>query len=232
MSKPQVIILFGPPGAGKGIQAELLAGYFNFYYLETSKIIEQNVMVAKTGEYVQIGNKKYSLVHERKLWKSGILCTPQVVSYWVKQKIKELFKEWKGIIMAGSPRTMFEAQDQVPFLKKLFGAQSIRAVLIEISPQETIWRNSRRRICELARHPILYSKETSRLKNCPLDGSKLIRRKGLDDPETIKVRLREYQERTFPIIEYMQNQGIKVKIVNGEQSVEKVFRDVLRAVEQ
>jgi len=230
MPKPKVIILFGPPGAGKGTQAELLAEHFNFYYLETSKIIENNVMQARAGDFVKIGGKKYSLVHERKLWKSGILCSPPVVSHWVKEKIKELHREGKGIIMAGSPRTMFEAQDQVPFLKKIFGANNIRAVLIEISPKETIWRNSRRRICKLMRHPILYSKENSRLKNCPLDGSKLVRREGLDDPETIKVRLREYQERTFPIIEYMQKHKIKVKTVNGEQTVEKVFKDILKAI--
>lgn len=232
MTKPRVIILLGAPGAGKGTQAELLAEHFNFYCLETSKIIEQNVMQAKAGEYVTLGGKKYSLIRERKLWKSGILCSPPIVSYWVKEKIKELRRENKGIVITGSPRTLFEAQDQTPLLKKLFGIKNIVAVMVEISPETTIWRNSHRRICELMRHPILYTKETARLKYCPLDGSRLVRRKGLDDPKIIKVRLKEYKERTFPVIEYMQNQGIKTRIVNGEQSVERVFKDILKAIQK
>lgn len=223
-----VIILFGPPGAGKGTQAELLADRFGFYYLETSKIIENNIMKAKPGDFVRVKGKKYSLMKEKKLWASGILCTPAVVSYWVKKKIKQLYKEKRGIVMAGSPRTMFEAKDQLPSLKKWFGVENIKAFLIDISPQETIWRNSHRRICELLRHPILYSKETARLKHCPLDGSKLLRRKGLDDPKTIEVRLKEYKERTLPILEYIQSEGIKVKIINGEQTPEKVYQDILK----
>ena len=158
------------------------------------------------------------------------MCTPEVVSYWVKQKIKELYRQGKSIVMAGSPRTLFEAKDQLPILKRLFGLQNIKAVLIEISPQETIWRNSHRRICELVRHPILYTPETKKLKICPIDGSKLVKREGLDTPQTIKIRIKEYQERTFPVIEYIQQQGVKVNIVNGAQPVKDVFEDILKVL--
>ncbi len=231
MKKSQVVILFGSPGAGKGTQAELLADKFNLYYLETSKIIESNVMNAKKGEYVKVGSKKYYLLDEKKLWQTGILCSPPFVSFLVKQKISELAKEGRGILMAGSPRTLPEGKDQVPFLKKLFGVKNIRVVLIEIPPQQTIWRNSNRRICELMRHPILSTeKEFLKLKYCPLDGSALLRRKGLDDPETIKVRLKEYRERTYPLIGYFKTQKLTVRKVNGEQSVEGVFQDILRAI--
>lgn len=228
--KPQVIILLGPPGAGKGVQAELLAERFDFYYFETSKIIEQNVMSSSPGQYVSIGGKKYSLFHEKKLWRSGILCSPPLVSYWVKQRIRELYRGGNGIIMAGSPRTIHEGKDQVPLLKKLYGAKNIKIVLIELKPRDTIWRNSRRRICKLMRHPILYTKETAALKRCPLDGSRLMRRKGLDDPATIKIRLEEYKNRTFPLVAYFKKEGFQVKKVNGAPSVEKVFHSILKAL--
>ena len=58
--KSRVIILFGSPGAGKGTQAELVSERFNFYYLETSKIIESNVMRAGPGENITIGGKNNS----------------------------------------------------------------------------------------------------------------------------------------------------------------------------
>lgn len=231
MKKPSVIILLGAPGAGKGTQAELLDEKLSSYYLETSKLIEASVMQAKKGEHVNVGGKKYDLLNEKKLWETGILCSPPFVSYLVKQKINELAKEGRDILMAGSPRTLVEGKDQIPFLKKLFGEKNIKIVVIEISPEETMRRNSRRRICELMRHPILSTEKAFLgLKHCPLDGSRLVRRKGLDDPETIKVRLREYKERTYPLIQYFKGEGLKVRRVNGEQSVGKVQEDILKAI--
>ena len=81
------------------------------------------------------------------------------------------------------------------------------------------------------RHPILYIEDTKDLKICPLDGSKLVERKGLDDPETIKVRLKEYKDRTFPVIELFEKEGIEVKKIKGEQSVADVFSDILKSLE-
>lgn len=227
----KVIILFGPPGAGKGTQAELLSDKLRLYYLETSKLIEASVMNAKEGEYAEVGGKKYYFLDEKKLWERGILCSPPFVSFLVRQKIEELAELKKGVIMAGSPRTLPEGKDQIPLLKKLYGEENIRVVLIELSPEQTIWRNSHRRICALMRHPMLFNEETRNLTFCPLDGSKLVRREGLDDPETIKVRLKEYKERTLPLINYFESEGITVKKVKGEQSVEEVHKDILQAIE-
>ena len=229
--KRLAIILIGPPGCGKGTQAQLLAEKFNLYYFETSKIIEQNVMSAGKNEFVAIDKKRYSLAHERELWKSGILCTPVVVSYWVKNKFQELAKEGKNLVIAGSPRTLHEGKEVMPLLKRLYGKGDIKIIEITLSPEQTIWRNQRRRICKLMRHPVLSTgPEFLKLSHCPLDGSALIKRKGLDDPRTIITRLKEYKERTFPLMEYFKKEGFKVKKVNGEQSVEKVFKNILRSI--
>lgn len=223
-------MLFGPPGAGKGTQAELLSEKLNLYYLETSKIIEANINTAKEGDFVEVDGQKFFLSNEKNLWLSGKLNSPPVVTFWVIQKIKELSKEGKGIVMAGSPRTVYEAEREIPILIDNYGRDAIAAVLIEISPEETLFRNSNRRICELMRHPIIFTEETKKLTICPLDGSKLIRREGLDDPETIKVRLKEYKERTFPLIEVLERHGVEIKNINGEQTVEAVFNDILKAL--
>jgi len=81
------------------------------------------------------------------------------------------------------------------------------------------------------RHPILYCNETKNLEHCPLDGSRLIRREGLDDPDIIKKRIKEYNERTYPLIEYFGKQGLKVLKINGEQTVANVYGDILKALE-
>jgi len=80
------------------------------------------------------------------------------------------------------------------------------------------------------RHPILFNAETKLLTMCPLDGSALLRRKGLDDPETIKVRLREYKERTFPLVACMEKYGLEVRKINGDQTVAEVFNDILEVL--
>jgi len=224
------VIIFGPPGSGKGTQADLLSDKLSLYYLETSKLIEAEVMRAKPGNYIETAGKKYFLTEERKLWETGILCSPPFVSFLVKKKIRELAKWRMGILMAGSPRTIPEGKDQIPLLKKLYGEKNIKVILIEISPEQTIWRNSHRRICSLMRHPIIYSKETIGLTSCPLDGSPLVRREGLDDVDTIKTRLVEYKERTVPLVKYFAQQNLRLKKINGEQPVGDVFKDILKAL--
>ena len=229
MSK-QVIITFGPPGAGKGTQAELLADKFSFYYFETSKILEETFKKAGDKDSIEADGKKYLISKEKELWEKGFICSPPFVVFLVKEKMKELSDEGKSLIIAGSPRTLYEAENIMPFIKELYGENNIKSILIEISPEQTIFRNSHRRICELMRHPILYNKETEKIDFCPLDGSKLIKRKGLDDPETIKVRLKEYKERTFPIFDYFGKEGLKIKKIKGDQPVADVFKDVLGAI--
>jgi adenylate kinase len=150
----------------------------------------------------------------------------------MNEKFKELYKEGKSLLLAGSPRTVYEAENELPVLQELYGKENIHIVLLELSEEQTLYRNSHRRICELMRHPVLYTKETEHLTICPLDGSKLLRREGLDDPETIKVRIKEYQERTFPVIAYFEQSGIEAQRVNADQSVAEVFKDILSALGQ
>ena len=225
----KVIILFGPPGAGKGTQAGLLADRLGLYYFETSKILEQEFL-AGAEKAIEIDGKKYETSKEKKLWEDGFLCNPPFVVYLVEREIKKLSEKGESLVLAGSPRTLYEGQKVVPLLKELYGKENIKVFLIDISPEETIFRNSNRRICELMRHPILYNKETEKLTICPLDGSKLIKRKGLDDPETIKVRLEEYKNRTLPIAEIFRKEEIKVNRIKGEKTVAAVFKDIVKII--
>lgn len=231
MKKPFVIIILGPPGSGKGTQAGLLAEKFNLYHWETSKIINRIIDRAEKGEFVTIEGKKYYFEEERKLSERGLLWDPPFLVYFVKEKIKSLAKEGRGIALVGSPRTLYEGKRIIPLLKKIYGSENIKVISIKLSTKESIWRNSHRRECELMRHSILYNKETIPLTRCPLDGSKLLHRKD-DNPEIIKTRLKEYRERTLPLVQYFREQGLTIIEVEGEQSVVDLFNDILKKLKQ
>jgi adenylate kinase len=234
MSK-QIIILFGPPGAGKGTQAELLSDKLNLYHFETSKILEEKFEEAKDlkenspERFIEVDGKKYDVLEEKKIWLSGVLCSPPFVTHLIKEKVKWLAENNESIIFSGSPRTVYEAEKEIPLFQELYG-QNIKAIYIVIKPEETIFRNSHRRICETIRHSILFNKETENLTTCPLDGSKLVKRVGLDDPETIKTRLKEFKERTYPIKDILEKFGIKVVEIDGEQTVSQVFVDICKKI--
>jgi adenylate kinase len=228
-NKQKVIIILGPPGSGKGTQAELLAEKFGLFQWETSSIIGRILEQGKKDEFVMIGGKKYYFEDQREIRRKGLLWDGNFIFYYTKKKIEELQKEGKGIIMSGSPRVVSEGEKLTPLLKKLYGAKNIVAIVLQLTAKETIWRNTHRKECGLATHSILYTKETTKLTKCPLDGSKLMSRKD-DNPEIIKTRLKEYEEKTLPVIKLFRKQGIKVNEINGEQPVADVFEDILKAI--
>jgi len=229
MKSPSIIVIIGPPSSGKGTQSELLAEKFNFYYFETSRIIVSKLEGVNKNDFVLVNGKKYFLLKEKKMREKGELMSPPLITFWVKEKIRELAKDKKPIVFSGSPRTLYEGKEIIPLLKKLYGKNKILVLILELSEKEIIFRGTKRRTCALMRHPILYSKETLNLKKCPIDGSKLEIRKD-DSSEAIKIRIKEYQERTLPLIDYFEKEGLSIKKINGEQSVENVFNDILKTL--
>jgi len=231
MTSKQVVILFGQPGAGKGTQAEILSGKTGYYHFESSKVIEACFQNESPEKVFEIDGEKFKVSDEKIRWETGLLNSPPFVVNLMVEKIRQLSDEGKSIIFSGSPRTTYEAEKEIPLLKELYGLENIKFVMLEISPEVTIARNSHRRICELIRHSILFTPETESLTKCPLDGSALIKRKGLDDVETIKKRLEVFKEQTLPVVAVIEKQGLKLNKVNGEQDVAGVFNDVFKIVQ-
>ncbi len=226
----KVIFLFGEPGAGKGTQAELLADTMGYYHLESSKVIERSFATEDPKKEFVIDGQTFTVEDEKKRWLSGELTSPPFIVQLMLERIKELAAEDKSIILSGSPRTIYEAEKEMPFFKELFGLENLTFFLLEVSAETTIFRNEHRRICELVRHSILFAPETEVLEICPLDGSKLVRRYGLDDPDTIKKRLQEFRERTYPVLDIIKSQGVEIHKINGERSVSEVHADIAKVI--
>jgi adenylate kinase len=229
MNDKKTVILLGSPGAGKGTQAELLSEKFGLYLWDTSKIVGRMIVKAPQGASVEVEGKKYFFEEQKKLRKEGKLWDPPFLVYLAKGKIEQLAKEERGVVFVGSPRTLYEGEKIIPLLKKLYGAENMKVLLIEISEKEAVWRNTHRRECELMRHPVLYLEENAHLTKCTLDGSNLVRRKD-DTPEIIKTRLDEYKKRTFPLVECFKKEGLEVEKIDGSPPPVDVFQNILKAL--
>jgi len=227
MSSKKVIIIFGAPGAGKGTQSELLSEKLGYYHLESSKVLERCFKNEDPAKTYTVDGKDYNVGDEIENWKTGKLASPPFITSLMMQEVRKLSGQDESFIMSGSPRTIYEVEKEMPILAELYGKENIKIFMLEISAETTIFRNSHRKICDLMRHSIIFSDETKDLMVCPLDGSKLMKRESLDDPETIKVRLVEYKERTLPMLDYFNRNGFAVNKINGEKYVAQVHEEIL-----
>ena len=151
---------------------------------------------------------------------------PELVKQFILEKIEKLYKQELGIVFSGSPRTLEEAEAELPVLEDLFGKENVKIVHIQLTEDESIKRNSHRRICKANRHPIPNFPQFQNITTCPRDGSELVTR-SLDNPDIIKVRYQEYLNRTEPILAFLKERGYNIMEINGEQSIQKVFQDTL-----
>src|SRR5438132_4255939 len=108
-----------------------------------------------SARFVEIEGRKYDILDEKEIWKRGELCSPPWVTYLTIQEFKRLHEDGDNLILSGSPRTVYEAEREMPLLSELYLRENIRINMIEISPEVTIFRNTHRKICELMRHSIL-----------------------------------------------------------------------------
>lgn len=215
----QAVIFTGPPGSGKGTQADILAEEYGFFHLESSKVIENKIASAAADDAV--------LQNEKERWLTGKLNTPALVRDWIIERIEELASQGESIVFSGSFRTLYEAEAEIPLMERLFGHHNVHIFNLDISKEKSIERNSSRRICKAKRHPIPRYLDVT---TCPKDGSELVTRE-LDTPETIAVRYDEYLKETAPVLGYFRGKGYDVIDIDGDTTVEAVHVHVARALD-
>jgi adenylate kinase len=219
--KPQVIIFVGPPGAGKGTQADLLAEDFGFYHFETSKIIEEKFATSDPEDPVIKGVKE--------AFTTGKLADPKVVTEWVLEKMRVLGAQKTNLVFSGSYRTEYEASTEIPVTEELYGKENIHVILINVGEEEAVKRNSTRRICKANRHPIPNFSEFEGITACPKDGSEIIKR-SLDTVDVMRVRYQTYLKETAPVLDIFKQHGYDIIEIKGEQGIREVHNDIVMGV--
>jgi adenylate kinase len=221
MSKqqPQVIILFGRSGCGKGTQAKLLIKEFGFNYLGSGSLLRER---AKKDDFS--GKKLKEIMEE-----GGLVPTPVMFKTWAEEieKMRKKINK-KGIIIDGSPRSLLEAK-LMDSVFEWYDWKNVKVILLDISEQEAFDRLTKRRTCKECGRLIPWIGDFRRMKVCDKCGGELVARVD-DKPEAIKARLEYYKRDVQPAVDYYQEQGRLIK-VDGEKSIEDVYQDVKKAIE-
>jgi len=212
---PQLnLILLGPPGAGKGTQAERLVDDFDLPYYATGDILR-----AAVQEGSELGKKAKEYMDR------GDLVPDEVIIDVVIDRVDSNEAE-DGFLLDGFPRNLEQAHALDRELDRL-GRDLTAVLLVEVSDDEVIRRLSGRRVCTKNGH--LYHVEFDPPKNegvCDQDGSKLIQRDD-DHPDTVKHRLDVYREQTSPLADFYEERGI-LRRFDGARSTSEVH-DHIRA---
>jgi adenylate kinase len=202
------LILIGPPGAGKGTQAERLVDDFDLPYYATGDILR-----AAVSEGTELGREAQGYMDR------GELVPDELVCRVIMEQI-DTDEALDGFVLDGFPRTVPQAQVLDEELDRR--GRSLTAVLLITASDDVIIRRlSGRRICRKAGH--VYHVETDPPKNpgvCDQDGSRLIQRED-DKPETVAKRLAVYRSHTEPVIEWYRDSGL-LRTFDGDRTPEEV----------
>jgi len=200
------IILFGPPGSGKGTQGDLVEQKYGLPKVSTGDLLRQAVR-----DGTPLGRRADALMRQ------GRLVNDEIVEELVRERLEKPDCR-TGYLLDGFPRNL----SQVKILESLDRARPEVVIEIDVSSAEIIGRLSRRRTCSGCKAIYGLGGREPRVEDrCDACGGSLFQRPD-DKPEVIAERLRVYQEETARIREHYHAKKV-YHLVNGSGPVEDVF---------
>jgi len=212
------IVLLGPPGSGKGTQAEMLAKQTGLMHISSGDLFRENIK-----NQTELGQLAQSYIT------NGELVPDDVTIAMVKGRITCSDCE-SGVILDGFPRTLVQVDATKVMLNEM-GEDVDVVPYITVPEKILVERLSGRWTCRASGH-IYHTLYNPPLKDgiCDIDGSELYQRND-DKIETVKKRLQVYMKQTLPLIAYYREQG-KLVEVQGDHPIAEVAKDLLAALEK
>jgi adenylate kinase len=210
-----ILILLGPPGAGKGTQAALISQQAGVAHIATGDLFRENIR-----NQTELGMQAKAFVDK------GALVPDELTVRMLLDRLDRPDTQ-QGALLDGFPRTVEQARALDEALKQR--GQAVDEVLyIKVGEEEVVRRLAGRwtcRNCGAVYHEVFNPPKQP--GKCDLCGGELYQRDD-DKPETVRNRLSVYTRQTAPLIDYYKDQG-KLLEVNGEQEADAVGRDLLKA---
>lgn len=210
------IVLLGPPGAGKGTQAAVVAKKLKLAHISSGNLFRENV-----DNRTELGLKAQRFID------SGQLVPDDLTIAMVKERIRRP-DCIDGVILDGFPRTV----DQAAALDDLLNQSQEKiekVIFINVPEQVLVERLSGRWLCECEKHVYHLKFNPPRVAGiCDVDGSPLHQRHD-DERKTVERRIHEYQQKTAPLIEYYRQAG-KLAEVDGTLEIELVSKEIIRNI--
>ncbi|MCM3635660.1 adenylate kinase [Paenibacillus camelliae] len=207
------ILFMGPPGAGKGTQAERIVEEFNIPHISTGDAFR---LAMKQGTPIGLKAKEYI--------DQGLLVPDEITNGIVKERLAQADCE-KGFLLDGFPRTIQQAEALDSMLQEL-GRSIDHVVNLDVDRDLLLARLTGRRICKScgATYHIMFNPPKAE-GVCDKDGGELYQRSD-DSEEKVGTRLDEYTSKTAPLLDYYSKQGL-LREVNGEQDINVVTAEII-----
>jgi len=208
--------MLGPPGAGKGTQAERISNKLGIAHISSGNLFRDNL-----SRKTELGEKA------RKFIDAGKLVPDDLTIAMVKDRLGRPDCE-QGALLDGFPRTPAQAEALRGLLNER--NESIHLVpFIDVPEDELIGRLSERLTCKAKGHVFHNCFNPPKREGiCDFDGSELYQRRD-DEPETVKKRIQVYMNETKPLVDYYKKQG-KLVYVDGTKSIDEVTDEILSTV--
>lgn len=213
---PTYIVLLGPPGAGKGTQAQIVSEKLDLPHVSSGDIFRENLK-----NETELGQVARGYIDK------GELVPDDVTIAMIRERLARLDCQ-DGALLDGFPRTVAQAQALDEMLGE-FGGHLDAVPYIRVPEEVLIERLTGRWTCRAEGH-VFHEKYNSPRQSgiCDYDGSELYQRED-DKAETVKRRIRVYLEQTQPLIDYYRQRGVLVE-VDGTQSINEVSKALLAAL--
>jgi len=211
--------LLGPPGAGKGTQAEGLVERYGVVHVSTGDMLR-----AAVAQSTELG------LQAKKYMDAGDLVPDELVIGIVRERLAEDDIQSGGVLLDGFPRTLPQAEALAKVLDEL-EMQTPLVINLEVDDEEVVRRLSTRRMCRQC--GAIYNLDRDGLDvgdKCPKCGGEIYQRDD-DKPEAIRERLRVYYEQTAPLIDYYKQRGMLLA-VRSEGTVEEVTQRLMKALSE
>ncbi len=209
-------ILLGPPGAGKGTQAQIVSQTLGLPHISSGDIFRDNLK-----NETELGRKAKGFMDR------GELVPDDLTISMIRERLEKPDCQ-AGALLDGFPRTVAQAKALDEMLASM-GAEVKGVPYIKVDAQVLVDRLSGRWTCRAQGH-VFHEKHNPPQKPgvCDYDGSELYQRED-DKSETVQNRIQVYFKQTMPLIEYYRQSGTLIEI-DGDQSIELVSHDLLAAL--